>query len=251
MNLDIVSTWLSYICVWFGDFTWLCGMFKKSVTCCSRKLSAISERHESVTSQVVLINYFEPLTNPKDRYIFATWYITKARLCKNGVSVVVVLLRSSDYWEILIHKLLSQAVKGLSFCSNNKSCCAMFHFLFVASRTIDWTRLCKKGVQLLQNNMMYGPTQNTVTVHQHIIRCLYSRLGFPHDATVPHPCRHYLTSSQDALLTLKMAGSAKFGLLGNLDSQVVVTSRERPFFLLQQQIIMLCNVSFYSSRVVP
>ena len=62
-------------------------------------------------------------------YIFATWYITKVRLCKNSVSVGT----KQHVW------------------AHTKNC--------------------------------HSRIKN--------IRCLYSRLGFPLDATVPHPCRHF------------------------------------------------------------
>ena len=44
----------------------MCQMFKKSVTC-SRKLSAISERHAE-KCHLLLID-FEPLTNPNERVL--------------------------------------------------------------------------------------------------------------------------------------------------------------------------------------
>jgi hypothetical protein len=47
--------------------TFMCQMFKKSVTC-SRKLSAISESHDKSVTSPVLID-FEPLTIPNERVL--------------------------------------------------------------------------------------------------------------------------------------------------------------------------------------
>ena len=55
---------------------------------------------------------------------------------------------------------------------------------------ITKVRLCKNSVSVGTKQHVWAHTKNC---HSRInnIRCLYSRLGFPLDATVPHPCRHF------------------------------------------------------------